>query len=109
MLGAISCVAYSKNSNSILKQKRRAGKLCDINGGECGNHDAAQLVAAECIVEAETKDHLNWELPGSLLCYLGESSGDSLLSCQGISFVRVHYNPTGSILRLDRTNPSFLE
>lgn len=24
--------------------------------------EAAQLVAAECIVEAETKDHLNWEL-----------------------------------------------
>ena len=24
--------------------------------------DAAQLVAAECVVSAETKDHLNWEL-----------------------------------------------
>jgi rubrerythrin len=24
--------------------------------------EAAQLVAAECVVEAETKDHLNWEL-----------------------------------------------
>jgi rubrerythrin len=27
-----------------------------------GKPDAAQLVAAECVVEAETKDHLNWEL-----------------------------------------------
>jgi rubrerythrin len=27
-----------------------------------GNPEAAQVVAAECIVEAETKDHLNWEL-----------------------------------------------
>jgi rubrerythrin len=27
-----------------------------------GNPAAAQLVAAECVVEAETKDHLNWEL-----------------------------------------------
>ena len=26
--------------------------------------DAAQLVAAECVVLAETKDHLNWELIG---------------------------------------------
>jgi hypothetical protein len=26
--------------------------------------EAAQLVAAECVVEAETKDHLNWELIG---------------------------------------------
>ena len=27
-----------------------------------GNPEAAQMVAAECVVEAETKDHLNWEL-----------------------------------------------
>lgn len=29
-----------------------------------GPPEAAQLVAAECVVEAETKDHLNWELLG---------------------------------------------
>ena len=34
--------------------------------------EAAQLVAAECVVDAETKDHLNWEL-------MGQSSG----SCPG--------------------------
>jgi hypothetical protein len=28
--------------------------------------EAAQLVAAECVVLAETKDHLNWELIGEL-------------------------------------------
>jgi rubrerythrin len=27
---------------------------------------AAQLVAAECVVEAETKDHMNWELIGEV-------------------------------------------
>jgi rubrerythrin len=27
-----------------------------------GNPEAAQIVAAECVVEAETKDHLNWQL-----------------------------------------------
>ena len=27
-----------------------------------GAPEAAQLVACECVVEAETKDHLNWEL-----------------------------------------------
>ncbi|MDQ3781940.1 MAG: DUF892 family protein, partial [Actinomycetota bacterium] len=27
---------------------------------------AAQLVAAECVVEAETKDHANWELIGAV-------------------------------------------
>lgn len=29
-----------------------------------GDAVAAQLVAAECVVEAETKDHANWELIG---------------------------------------------
>jgi rubrerythrin len=29
---------------------------------EEGSPDAAQLVATECVVLAETKDHLNWEL-----------------------------------------------
>jgi hypothetical protein len=28
--------------------------------------EAAQLVATECVLEAETKDHLNWELIGQL-------------------------------------------
>jgi hypothetical protein len=31
-----------------------------------GTPDAAELVAAECVVEAETKDHQNWELIGLL-------------------------------------------
>lgn len=29
---------------------------------KAGNPDAAELVACECVVLAETKDHLNWEL-----------------------------------------------
>jgi hypothetical protein len=29
---------------------------------QSGKPEAAQIVAAECVVEAETKDHLNWEL-----------------------------------------------
>jgi rubrerythrin len=31
-----------------------------------GGDSAAQLVAAECVVEAETKDHQNWELIGKV-------------------------------------------
>ena len=31
-----------------------------------GDANAAQLVAGECIVLAETKDHLNWELIGQI-------------------------------------------
>jgi rubrerythrin len=33
---------------------------------DAGKREAAQLVAAECIVQAETKDHLNWGLIGEL-------------------------------------------
>lgn len=33
---------------------------------DAGPPEAAQLVAAECVVLAETKDHLNWELIGQL-------------------------------------------
>lgn len=29
-----------------------------------GDPDGAQIVAAECVTEAETKDHMNWELIG---------------------------------------------
>ena len=32
----------------------------------CADPQAAQIVAAECVVHAETKDHLNWELIGQL-------------------------------------------
>ena len=31
---------------------------------KAGNPQAAEIVAAECVVLAETKDHLNWELIG---------------------------------------------
>jgi hypothetical protein len=31
---------------------------------DAGDPQAAQIVAAECVVLAETKDHLNWELLG---------------------------------------------
>jgi rubrerythrin len=33
---------------------------------DAGNADGAEIVAAECIALAETKDHLNWQLMGQL-------------------------------------------
>jgi rubrerythrin len=36
---------------------------------------AAQIVAAECVVLAETKDHLNWELIGQLATNLENDEG----------------------------------
>ena len=39
-----------------------------------GDKAAAQLVAAECVVDAETKDHANWELIGRVA---EKASGDT--------------------------------
>jgi ferritin-like metal-binding protein YciE len=41
---------------------------------QSGDEIAAQLVAAECVVDAETKDHANWELIGRIA---EKSSGDT--------------------------------
>ena len=43
-----------------------------------GNPEAAQLVACECVVFAETKDHLNWELIGELAEQLDGKRGEAL-------------------------------
>jgi rubrerythrin len=40
---------------------------------EAGDPEAAELVAAECVVHAETKDHLDWELIGMLA---GKAKGE---------------------------------
>jgi len=39
---------------------------------------AAQLVATECVVHAETKDHLDWELIGMLASKLKDETGRAL-------------------------------
>ena len=43
-----------------------------------GPREAAQLVAAECVVNAETKDHMNWELIGKAGRELGGDEGAAL-------------------------------
>lgn len=45
---------------------------------ESGKPEAAQLVAAECVVTAETKDHLNWELVGEVAKKLTGEQGKTL-------------------------------
>jgi ferritin-like metal-binding protein YciE len=45
---------------------------------EAGEPEAAELVAAECVVHAETKDHLNWELMGMLAGKLKDDTGKAL-------------------------------
>lgn len=43
-----------------------------------GTPETAQLVAAECVVLAETKDHLNWELIGQVAKKTGGEEGKAL-------------------------------
>ena len=43
-----------------------------------GNPEAAQLVACECVVLAETKDHLDWELIGKCAEKLADEAGKVL-------------------------------
>ena len=43
-----------------------------------GDPAAAELVACECVVHAETKDHLNWELIGALKGKVRDEMGRAL-------------------------------
>jgi len=43
-----------------------------------GQPEAAQVVAAECVVLAETKDHLNWELIGQVAKQAAGEEGKAL-------------------------------
>ena len=42
--------------------------------------EAAQLVAAECVVHAKTKDHMNWELIGKVGRALADDKGRALVA-----------------------------
>jgi rubrerythrin len=45
---------------------------------EAGDRAAAELVAAECVVLAETKDHQNWELLGEVAKAAGGTAAEAL-------------------------------
>jgi hypothetical protein len=45
---------------------------------EAGPPEAGELVAAECVVEAETKDHQDWELIGRVAEELSGKEADAL-------------------------------
>jgi rubrerythrin len=49
----------------IIRQKART-LVGSMDEARKANPVAAQLVAAECVVEAESKDHMNWELIGEV-------------------------------------------
>lgn len=63
-----------------------------------GSDEAAQLVAGECVVLAETKDHLNWELIGHLVEHgEGEETGSLKTAFEAVEQEEDHhlYHTTG--------------
>ena len=65
--------ACARRLNSTPRRRRRAERSCagrrragrrHEDREEAGDPAAAELVACECVVLAETKDHLDWELLG---------------------------------------------
>jgi rubrerythrin len=58
---------------SVVRHKGEALVKAMEMALDSGDKGAAQLVAAECVVEAETKDHANWELIGEIA---DEARGD---------------------------------
>lgn len=58
---------------SVVRHKGEALVKAMEMALQAGDKVAAQLVAAECVVEAETKDHANWELIGEVA---EEAKGD---------------------------------
>jgi hypothetical protein len=57
----------------IVRQKGEALVAAIKEARSAGDPKMGELVAAECIVEAESKDHHNWELLGQMVEHL---SGD---------------------------------
>ncbi len=57
----------------VVRHKGQALLEAMRMAADTGDEVAAQLVAAECVVDAETKDHANWELIGRIA---EEATGD---------------------------------
>lgn len=57
----------------VVRHKGQALLEAMKMAADAGDEVAAQLVAAECVVDAETKDHANWELIGRIAV---EATGD---------------------------------
>ena len=50
-----------------------------------GDADAAELVAVECVIHAETKDHANWEMLGELAQTLSGKAQEALeTACEDV-------------------------
>ena len=61
-----------------IVRQNGAALVAAMTKAQSADPDAAQLVACECVVLAETKDHLNWELIGKCAKKLTGPEGRAL-------------------------------
>lgn len=68
---ALELDAEEQTPGSKILHKMGAALVAAMESARAGgNAEAAQLVACECVVLAETKDHLDWELLGEVAAAL---------------------------------------
>ena len=83
-----SCARSSRPSASTPRRRRPDAQIVRHKGEAlvaamemaltAGDPAAAEIVAAECVVDAETKDHHNWELIGKVAEKLKGEEGKAL-------------------------------
>ena len=66
VLDAFKLDADTETPGRQIVRSKAEGLLGSMETALRADPAAAQLVAAECVVEAESKDHMNWELIGEV-------------------------------------------
>lgn len=66
VLDAFGLEAETETPGRQIVRGKAAALVSSMQSALQADPSAAQLVAAECVVEAESKDHMNWELIGEV-------------------------------------------
>jgi rubrerythrin len=66
IFGALGLDPEATTPGRLIVRDKAKGLLCAMQHALKNAPQAAQIVAAECVVDAETKDHANWQLIGAL-------------------------------------------
>ncbi|HXU63713.1 MAG TPA: hypothetical protein VN962_18575 [Polyangia bacterium] len=78
------CKAFALDPNretpgrAVVRQMGESLVAAMTKAQSAGNPTAAELVACECVVIAETKDHQDWELLGKCALQLDGAAGEAL-------------------------------
>ena len=78
VLDAFGLEAETETPGRQIVRGKAAALVSSMEAALKADPSAAQLVAAECVVEAESKDHMNWELIGEVATKLTGAKKKSL-------------------------------